>query len=126
MANKALEKRRFNSNGDTYYCLTYDVTEEVREMFGVPVKEAFAVYKKTPEDHLGIGTIKTYWENPPKTLEVLSRRSPSRLTVNNDDVEIPDMEEIYVVFDDNHTVCFWTSEWGGMKKTDLGNIDFGG
>ncbi len=25
-----------------------------------------------------------------------------------------------------HTVCFWASEWGGMTRTDLANIDFGG
>lgn len=116
MAIKALEKRRFNSNGDTYYCLTYDVTEEIREMFGVPIKEAFAVHKKATED----------WEDPTKTIEVSDSPSGKYLQAYTEIIRIPEMEEIYVVFDNTHTVCFWTSEWGGIKKTDLRNIDFGG
>ena len=125
MATKQLKLREFNhSRGDIYYCLTFDVTEEIREMFGVPIKEAFAVYKSTAKDMAHYE--KDFWDNPPKTLEVLSRRFPNGITVKADDVQIPDMNEIYVVFDDTHTVCFWTSEWGGMKATDLKNIDFGG
>lgn len=125
MTIKALEKRQFQKDGDTYYCLTYDVTEEIREMFGVSIKEAFAVYKKTSGNWMA-ETEKKYWEDPPKTIEVSDSPSGHYLQVYTENIRIPEMEEIYVVFDDTHTICFWTSEWGGMKRTDLGNIDFGG
>ncbi len=125
MATKQLELRQFHhSRGGIYYCLTFDVTEEIREMFGVPVKEAFAVYKKARErerEHF-----KDYWDNPPKNIEVSDFPSGDYLQAYTEKIRIPEMEEIYVVFDDNHTVCFWTSEWGGMKATDLERIDFGG
>ena len=125
MATKQLELRQFHhSRGGLYYCLTFDVTEEIREMFGVPIKEAFAVYERAGEREREY--FKDFWDNPPKTLEVWSRRFPNGLTVKADDVQIPDMNEVYVVFDDVHTVCFWTSEWGGMKKTSLDDIDFSG
>ncbi len=125
METKKLETRQFhNSRLGTYNCLTFDVTEEIREMFGVPIKEAFAVYKKTSER--GMKYEKEFWDNPPKTLKVYPHYVPGGLKVHADSVQIPDMKEIIVVFDDAHAVCFWTSEWGGMKATDLGNIDFGG
>lgn len=125
MATKQLELRQFHhSHGGLYYCLTFDVTEEIREMFGVPIKEAFGIYKKTSEDMAQYE--KDFWDDPPKTLEVYPHWHSNELEVHTNYVQIPDMEEIYVVFDDSHTVCFWTSEWGGMRLTDLGNIDFGG
>ena len=125
MATKQLELRQFHhSRGGLYYCLTFDVTEEIREMFGVPIKEAFAVYERAGEREREY--FKDFWDNPPKTLEVWSHPFPNGLTVKDDDVQIPDMNEIYVIFDEAHTVCFWTSEWGGMKKTSLDDIDFSG
>ncbi len=69
MATKKLERRQFqNSRFGIYHCLTFDVTEEIQEMFGVPIKEAFAVYKKTTEDRAKFE--KDFWDNPPKTIEV--------------------------------------------------------
>ena len=45
MATKQLELRQFHhSHGKLYYCLTFDVTEVIQEMFGVPIKEAFGQY----------------------------------------------------------------------------------
>ena len=125
MAIKQLKLRQFHhSLGRLYYCLTFDVTEEMQDLFGVPIKEAFAVYKKTSER--GRELFKDFWDNPPKTIEVSDCPSGRYLQSYTGNIRIPEMEEIYVVFDDAHTVCFWTSEWGGMKATDLEHIDFGG
>ena len=125
MATKQLKWRQFqDSNGELYHCLIYDVTEEIRGMFGVQIKEAFAVYKKTSE--LGREQFEGFGDKSPKTVEVADYPSGRYLQAYTENIRIPEMEEIFVVFDDTHTVCFWTSEWGGMKKTDLGNIDFGG
>ena len=125
MATKQLELRQFHhSHGGLYYCLTFDVTEIIQEMFGVPIKEAVAVYKKASER--GREHFNDYWDNPPKTIEVSDCPSGRYLQAYTGNIRIPEMEEICVVFDDAHTVCFWTSEWGGMNATDLGHIDFGG
>ncbi len=106
-ATKKVEMRRFRHlRGKIYYCLTFDVTEEVREMFGVPIKEAFVVYRKNDKP----------FDNPPKTKDYIFEES----------IQVPHMEEIFVVFDDDHTVCFWYSDFdGGIKRTSLDSIDFG-
>ena len=123
METKNLEVRTFrDSRGDIYRCLTFDVTEEIREMFGVPIKEAFAVYKKTDESWIKYD--QDFWDNPPKTVEIYPHSVPNGLAVHAGAVQIPDMNEIMVVFDEAHTVRFWPSEWGGMERTDWERIDF--
>lgn len=107
IATKKVEMRPFRHYlGKTYYCLTFDVTEEIREMFGIPIKEAFVVYRKD----------KKPFENPSKTQNYAYEEA----------LQIPYRGEIFVVFDDDHTVCFWSSDFGGgIKKTKLDSIDFG-
>ncbi len=101
------------------HCLTIDVTDEVRKMFGVPIKEAFVVFTH----HLDS------LKSKPKALDTIDSISPygDHFSIDFDSIDIPSMEEVYVVFDDTHTVCFWTSEWGGMKRMpSLEKVSFGG
>ncbi len=138
---KKLERRRFtNDFGDTSYCLTYDVTEEIRAMFGVPVKEAFAVLRmawewerpedpsvKGPPDWENETTGKGLFENAPETIEVNSPTLPHLIIhrfASADVVDYPDIGGyVVVVFDDTHTVSFWTSEVGGMIRTSLDKLE---
>lgn len=119
METRNLEMRQIHhANMGTYHCLTFDVTEEIREMFGIHVKEAFAVYKKMSERE--IESDNDFLANHPKMVEVNEHpRSHCSIEVHPDAVYIPNGNEIIVVFDDEHRVRFWISEWGGMER--IGN-----
>ena len=117
MAIKELEKRKLKIDGHVYCCRTFDITEEMRELFGVPVKEAFVVL--TEHDDM--------MEEIPKTIDTSDYASPYggfRFSASATSIDIPTMESIYAVFDDDHIVQFWISEWGGMKRISSKDIDF--
>ncbi len=120
MDTKEIKKRILKDDeGKNIYCLTFDVTDEIRNIFGVPIKEAFAIYYKIYEFSIRVKTESRIWANPPKTVNCYRHAVHNGLEIHPESVQIPDMNEIIVVFDDDHTVSFWTSEWGGIKKKDL-------
>ena len=97
-------------DGHAYCCLTFDITEEVRNLFGVPVREAFVVLTKHDD----------MMEVIPKTIDTSDYTSPYggfRFLASATSIDIPTMESIYAVFDDDHAcisaLCEICHSYGG-------------